>query len=850
MSKFLTVVIIEKDPAEAKRTHELLKKNTVKKVKSIITPTLSEALAHLNKKKFDVLILDPELTDSQGIESFRTINQAAPNIPIILVIPSKDDAVARVAMSEGAQDFFLKGTFNGDMLVRSMGYAIERKHHERMQHEYALIIENSNEAIFSLSESGLIKSWNPAAENIYTYRAHEIVGKPFLTLVPAENQSEVSRLLKTIQLGSSTTQYETVLLDKNKKEVDSIISLSPIQNKLGTVIGAVILAQDFTRKKTSALQSSIQLRVASILAESNEVHHAAQSLLKVICESLEFSAGEIWVVDPNIKALRPISSWSPGHTSSQLAQVNQGLIFHLNEGLPGYLWSQKKPLLINKLDKEAVSTRGTLLRSMGIHSCFGFPIVCEKEVLGVCLCYGAHIKAFDVPFLIIFEIIGEQIGAFFKHRRMEEELLNLAQHDKLTGLVNKLYTENALIAMINQAKKNQTMVAILYFDLDQFKRINDSLGHHKGDLLLQEIARRVQKSIRDGDLIARFGGDEFAVILSGITNKEQIDVVAKKILNMVEQPFIFDKKDYYITASMGISLYPNDGDNIEILFKAADLSMYRVKKSGRNNYQYTNLELNNTEQEKLLLSTNLYRAVNKHEFVLYYQPIFDTQSGEIVSVEALIRWKTSKGEIIPPDEFIPQLEETNLILKAGLWVLQTACKQMKKWQTRCFNSVSVNISVRQLNDQLVPMIKTILNETGLSPDKLILEVTESMLMQQTYIVLDVLSSLAELGVQLAIDDFGTGYSSFSYLKSFKIKYLKIDKSFIEGLGESQSAQSIVTAIILMAHALDMQTIAEGVETKEQFDFLKENKCDMVQGYYFSKSFPPDELESKYHPAKE
>ena len=295
---------------------------------------------------------------------------------------------------------------------------------------------------------------------------------------------------------------------------------------------------------------------------------------------------------------------------------------------------------------------------------------------------------------------------------------------------------------------------------------------------------------------------------------------------------------------MGISIYPDNGSDIETLFKSADLSMYKVKQYGRNNYQYANAEQNEIEQKALLLSTKLHQALQKREFILYYQPITDIQSNEIVSVEALIRWKISTGELIFPDEFIPQLEETNLILKAGLWVLKTACKQMKKWRTSCFHSISVNISVRQLNDQLVPMINNILNETGMSPDKLILEITESMLMQQTYIVHDILGALFDIGVRIAIDDFGTGYSSLSYLKMFKIQFLKIDKSFISDLNESQSAQSIVTAIILMAHALGLKTIAEGVETKEQLDFLKEKKCDMYQGYYCSKPLPSDELEQK------
>ena len=849
MTIFLNVLLIEQEPDEAKRTQDILKKNTLKKMKSIIASSLADALSRMNKKTFDVIILDPELRDSQGIESFRRIHQASPNTPIIIFTELQREAVAIKALAEGAHDYFFKGTFNGHMLIQSIGYSIERMHHAQTQNEYALLIENSNEAIFSLTDKNIIKNWNHAAEGIYKYLAHEIIGKPFLLLVPDENKQDMSLLLKTINSGNNIRHFEITLLDKNKKRIESIINVSPIKNSTGNVIGGIVQAQDVTSQKASTLQSSIQLRIASILAESSTVRNATRGILKVFCESFGFSEGEIWAVDQEIEALRYISNWSITNRPSQLSQVSQGMIFHLNEGLPGYIWANKKPYWSKTLDKEPSSSRKTLLTDMGINSCFGFPIVFEGHVFGICLFYSANIKKFDIGFRIIFEVIGEQIGSFLKHRRMEEELLQLVQHDGLTGLANRLYITNAFDAFISQAKRQQTMLAILYFDLDHFKHINDSLGHHKGDLLLQEIARRVQKSTRDGDLIARFGGDEFAVILFDLTTKTQIDVVAKKILDIVEQPFIFDKKEYYITASMGISIYPDDGDDIETLFKSADLSMYRAKQSGRNNYQYANAKQNKTERDRLLLNTRLHQAIQKCEFILYYQPIVDIQSNKITSMEALIRWKNATGEIISPDNFIPQLEESNLILKTGLWALKTACKQMKKWQTSCvpFQSISVNISVRQLNDQLVPLVKNILNDTGLDPDKLILEITESMLMQQTYIALDILRALKDIGVWIAIDDFGTGYSSFSYLKTFDIQLLKIDKSFISGLHKSESSKSIVTAIILMAHALGLKTIAEGVETKEQLDFLKEKNCDMYQGYYCSKPLPAEELEPMFYP---
>ena len=844
MSDFLKALFIAKNALEASSIKKILKDNVIKKVKLTITTTLAEALTHLNKNNpaIDVILLTLKPSNLSDIELFRQINTSAPMIPIIIIAETQDEAITNLFIAEGAQDFFLKEYLDGNLLAQAMAYSIERKHHEQLLNEYAFIVEHSADAIFNITPNGLIKNWNKAAESIYQYSAKEIIGQSFLLLIQPEHQKELHSLLKTLQTGSSISNYETILLTKSGKHVDSMINISPIRNKLGAIIGNIVLSKNYTHQKLSILQSAIQLRVASILAESTNLHHATQGILKVICEALEFSAGEIWALDSEERVLHYVANWSQPTLSLQLEKMSQDIVFHLNEGLPGYIWAKKKAYWNNNLKKEGRSTRSELLLSLGMNSCFGFPIIFDNEVFGVFLFYGIDVKEFDISLMIIFEIIGKQIGNFFKHRRMEEELLHLAQHDALTGLVNKFYTEKHLNTLINTAKQDHTMVAFLYFDLDNFKLINDSLGHPKGDLLLQEIAHRVQQSSRDGDIISRFGGDEFAVVLPGITKREHIDVIANKILEIIEQPFIFNKKEYYITASMGISIYPDNGDNIEMLFKSADLSMYKAKRSGRNNYQYASIKQELAENQLLRLTANLHKAFNNNEFILYYQPIVDLKTNKIVSMEALIRWKTPAGKIVTPEVFIPQLEETNFILKVGLWVIKTACHQMKLWETSGFHSVSVNISVRQLNAQLISIIKNTLTEMEINPQNLILEITESMLMQQTYIALDILGSLETLGVNISIDDFGTGYSSFAYLKNFRLQFLKIDKSFISDLHESERSKSIVTAIILMAHALGLKTIAEGVETKEQLTFLKEKKCDMYQGYYFSHPLPPQELE--------
>ena len=718
---------------------------------------------------------------------------------------------------------------------------------ENLIREYALIVESANEAIISLTCDGLIKSWNKTAETIYHYPSHEIIGKSCLCLVSAEDTIKLQALLQAVMSGSSITQYELTLRDKQGIAVDTRINASPIKNKLGSIIGMVILAQNYTQQKRSELQAAIQLNVASLLAESSNLHNATQSILNVICDLLNFTEGEIWALDPEEQVLRYVANWSSTPMTLETEQIRQNMTFHRNEGLPGYVWVQKEPWWSHTLEKDLISTHGKWLTSKNINCCFGFPMLFDEDILGVLLFYGANLEKPEPSLLAMFKIIGKQIGNFFKHRRLEKELLDLAQHDALTGLVNKYYTEGALKNTINTANQDQTIVAFLYFDLDHFKNINDSLGHSKGDLVLQEVARRLKKNTRDGDIIARFGGDEFAIILSGIKKKAHIDFIAKKILRSVEVPFLMDNKEFYLSASMGISVYPDNGDDIEMLLQAADSSMYKVKQSGRNSYLYATSWLNQTEQNLLALDTKLHQAAQHNEFILHYQPIVNIQTNTITGIETLVRWKIPNNGIISPENFITQLEQTNLIISVGQWILRMGCKQMTAWKNSSLHSISVNISVRQLNDQLIPTIKNILNETGLNPGKLILEVTESILMHQTFVAMDILHALNELGIRIAIDDFGTGYSSFAYLKNFKIHILKIDQSFIADLGKTGQSESIITAIIVMAHALGLKTVAEGVETKAQLDFLKEHGCDEYQGFYYSKPLPPDELEARFFP---
>lgn len=431
-----------------------------------------------------------------------------------------------------------------------------------------------------------------------------------------------------------------------------------------------------------------------------------------------------------------------------------------------------------------------------------------------------------------------------KRKQAEEIIKHMAYHDTLTGLPNRNLFYDRLNQALKQAKRNHSRFAVLFLDLDRFKVINDSLGHTFGDLLLQLVGERLQKCIREVDTIARQGGDEFTALLLDI-DPEGVNLVANRILESLSQPFILQGQEITITPSIGISLYPTDGEDVETLIKHADTAMYRAKEQGRNNFQLYVQGMSSQLSNRLELENSLRKALSRNEFILYYQPQFQIGTGTMVGMEALIRWNHPIQGFIPPSQFIPLAEETGLIIPIGEWVLRTACQQNKNWQQAGFPPVrvSVNISAQQFKQpQLVEMVKRILNETQLDPQYLELEITENISMSDVHLTTTTLDLLKKLGIKISIDDFGTGYSSLGYLKRFPIDTIKIDQSFVRDIHADADDAAIVRAIMAMAHSLELNVIAEGVETEEQLCFLEQQQCDEAQGYLFMKPLAVDDLE--------
>lgn len=436
--------------------------------------------------------------------------------------------------------------------------------------------------------------------------------------------------------------------------------------------------------------------------------------------------------------------------------------------------------------------------------------------------------------------LGTHLYMAAMQRRVEAMIRHQASHDQLTGLANRLLFNETLSLALAHAHQQTEMLAVVFLDLDRFKNVNDTLGHAVGDQLLQNVSQRLTDSLPPGDSIARWGGDEFTLLLYKIDSPEDVTKICQRIIHSLSSPFKFEERELYIKASLGIALAPYDGEDAETLLKNADAAMYKAKQKGRNNYQFYTRAIGNKVSEQLDLENGLYRALEKSEFVLYYQPQIDLQNGKIVSMEALIRWQHPEQGLIAPDRFIPLAEETGLICQIDEWVLRSACEQNRAWQLQGLPPmrVAVNLSGRQFQQpSTVRTIAQILAETKLAPEALEIEITETIAMTDVNFTVSVLHQLQQMGIQISLDDFGTGYSSLWSLKNLPLNNLKIDRSFVADLMEGSNGATIVKVAIALGQGLNLRVIAEGVETAEQLEFLESLNCDMAQGYLFSKPIP-------------
>jgi len=449
----------------------------------------------------------------------------------------------------------------------------------------------------------------------------------------------------------------------------------------------------------------------------------------------------------------------------------------------------------------------------------------------------------DAGAVEFYSAIARDMG---ERKRFEEELRHQATHDSLTGLPNRVLLQDRLETALMTAQRQKIGVAVLFLDLDNFKRINDTLGHSAGDALLRQVGERLRNRLRTTDTVGRRGGDEFMVVFNHPCDVKEVMAVVNKVRGVFAQPFNCEGEELFVTCTLGVALSPEDGRDAETLVKNADIAMYRAKEKGKDQYQFYIPDMNAESRAMLTLETELRRALDRGEFVLHYQPQLDVRSRRTVGFEALIRWQHPRQGLLMPDQFVPLLEESGLIVSVGEWVLRSACAQWRAWRAQGWRGlrVAINVSARQFgSSDIVELVRQVVEEEQVPPACVELEVTETVVMQDVMRAAEILNDLRRIGVRPAIDDFGTGYASLSYLKRFAIDILKIDQSFVYDVDSDYDDAAIIEAITSLGHNLGMEVVAEGVETQAQLEFLRSQGCDTVQGYLVGRPMPIVEIEN-------
>jgi len=681
----------------------------------------------------------------------------------------------------------------------------DRRRTEEALRSLASIVACSDEAIIGKTLEGIITSWNAGAEKMYGYLAGEAIGKSVRMLVPIERPDELPELLKRLKRGETIDHFETVWVRKDGKEVLIELTVSPIRDTLEAIVGASTITRDISARKAAEKQ------LVQMEGKYRGLLEAAPDAMVVVNQ-----CGEIVLL--NLQAEKQF-----GYRRDELV-------------------GRKVKNIIPEGFAERLIADGTRTAEEALAQQIG---------TGIEL-YGRRKDGSTFPIEIMLSPLesaeGILVTAAIRNvsaaRAMSVQMAHSAQHDFLTGLPNRTLVNDRVSQAIAFAQRHTKKVAVLFLDLDGFKHINDSLGHPIGDKLLQSVANRLTNCVRGSDTVSRQGGDEFVVLLSELERSEDAALKARKLLRAVAEVHSIDQNDLHITASIGVSVYPDDGLDAETLIKNADTAMYQAKENGHQSYKCFKLAMNVRAVERQSIEESLRTALERQEFALHYQPKINLRTGQITGAEALIRWAHPIRGPVPPAQFISVAEDCGLILPIGNWVLREACKQAVGWLDAGLPlaSMAVNISAIQFRDEsFLEGLLAILKDTGLNPRSLELELTESVLMKHAESTESILKTLRTKGVQLAVDDFGTGYSSLSYLRKFPIDALKVDQSFVRQITASPDDTAIVTAVISMGRGLNLRVVAEGVETQEELSFLQAHQCDEGQGYYFSRPVLPQQF---------
>ena len=604
--------------------------------------------------------------------------------------------------------------------------------------------------------------------------------------------------------------------------------------------GRLTLVNDITERHRAERRLQIEHLVTRILAEARTVEEALPRVLRAIGQTGGWVYGARWQIDKAANVLRCAESWC----ASSSPELESFVAFSrtrmqkpgASKGPIHQVWATNAPVWIEDIASEGGTARAPQALRAGLRSAFAFPILLGDTFYGVMEFFARDVLKPDSALAALGRTIGSQIGQFMARQVAEQNLRFVASHDPLTGLFNRGMFLERLQQALAQAGRFGRTLSLLFIDLDGFKLINDTLGHNAGDALLAELANRLRATLREGDVIGRMGGDEFVVLIEEYAEVTQVAEVAKKVLETAARPFLLQGHERAVTASIGISLYPDDGKDAQALLKNADTAMYLVKQQGRNGFRFFAPEMNIHMMERLSLESALRRAMEREELLLLYQPKVGIRDSKVTGMEALMRWQHPTQGMISPGEFVPVAEDAGLIASIGEWSLHTACQQLARWREQGLPllRMAVNLSQKQfLQENLIQVVREALHNATMEPSRLELEITEEMVIRNPERAARLLAQFKELGVRVVIDDFGTGYSSLNYLSRLPIDSVKVDRSLIVELSRSPDAAALTRAVVAMAHSLGIAVTAEGVETREQWEFLNEIGCDEMQGSYFS-----------------
>lgn len=619
----------------------------------------------------------------------------------------------------------------------------------------------------------------------------------------------------------------------------------PLRNDRNEIFGVAGISRDITEHKLADALRDGQAKILEMIAMSAPLGGVLKHLVLLIESQFKGIVGSILLLDETGTQLRLGSAPS---LPDAYAKAIDGAHVGPKAGPSGTAVYRREAVFVADVTTDPRwEEYKDLAAEHGLRSFWSTPILSHQgAVLGTFALYAKEVREPTEAEAGLIDVATRIAGIAIERKLAEERIQFMANHDALTGLPNRVLLNDRLSQAILHAQRYDRWVTVLFVDLDNFKFINDSLGHNAGDELLRTIAKRMVDRVRATDTVVRLGGDEFVVVLTDQPKSaDSISQTVQKIQLAIAEPVHLEGHDLRVTSSLGVATYPDDGAGADTLLANADAAMYRAKEVGRDNFQFYTAELNTKVHEKFLLQEELRNAVARSEFVLHYQPEVDLRTGRVFAVEALVRWKHPKLGMVPPNRFIPTAEENGLIVPIGDWVLHEACRQNKAWQDAGLPHmvVSVNVSARQFREKnLIHRVVSALESSGLEARYLELELTESLIMQDVELAVATMKELQGLGIQLSIDDFGTGYSSLSALKTFPVTRLKIDKSFVDGLLADENDRAVAGAVVSLGQTLNLRVVAEGVETDAQAEFLRSINCDEMQGYLFSKPLPAEGLE--------